>query len=305
MVLTITWILLIAAIIGGGVWLWAFLVPQGMHYVVERMGKFHRVVRPGLNFKTPLIDRIAYRVSVKDTSVEIPSQEVITKDNALIKTNAVAFIKVVDPRQAVYEVDDYRLALSNLIQTALRGVIGDMELNAALSSRDEIKRYVRHNVSAEVSSWGIVVKTVEIKDIKPSEFMQRAMEEQAAAERRRLATVSEAEGNKAAAILNAEGNRHAAIMNADGEKVAIIRRSEGRLEAAKNNAESERVQYEATRNTLSELYAAIGDKALSAHYHLGEQYLQSMQALAKSENAKLVVLPPDLLKALDSFLPKK
>jgi len=183
------------------------IVPQGHKFVVQRLGKYHKVLNPGLNFVIPYLDVIAYRVLTKDISLDIPSQEVITKDNAVIMTNAIAFISIIDPPKAVYGIDNYRIAITNLVQTSLRSIVGEMNLDDALSSRDMIKARLKESISDDVSAWGIVVKTVEIQDIKPSQTMQMAMEQQAAAERTRRAAITEAEGKKVAAVLNAEGAR--------------------------------------------------------------------------------------------------
>ena len=181
------------------------IVPQGYKHVVQRLGKYHATLNPGLNFVIPYLDAIAYKVLTKDISLDIPTQEVITRDNAVIMTNAIAFINVIDPQKAVYGIDDFRFAIVNLIQTSLRSIVGEMDLDDALSSREIIKAKLKGNISDDVAAWGIVVKTVEIQDIKPSSTMQMAMEQQAAAERTRRAAITEAEGKKAAAILNAEG----------------------------------------------------------------------------------------------------
>ena len=180
------------------------IVPQGTKYVVQRLGKFHKVLNPGLNIVVPYIDSVAYKVLTKDIVLDVPSQEVITKDNAVIITNAIAFINIISPEKAVYGIDNYEFAIRNLVQTSLRSIIGEMNLDDSLSSRDIIKAKLKEAISDDVADWGIVVKNVEIQDINPSQTMQTAMEQQAAAERKRRATVTEAEGNKAAAILNAE-----------------------------------------------------------------------------------------------------
>lgn len=269
------------------------IVPQGYKFVVQRLGKYHKTLNPGLNFVIPYLDTIAYRVLTKDISLDIPSQEVITKDNAVIMTNAIAFISIIDPPKAVYGIDNYRIAITNLVQTSLRSIVGEMNLDDALSSRDMIKARLKESISDDVAAWGIVVKTVEIQDIKPSQTMQIAMEQQAAAERSRRAAITEAEGKKVAAVLNAEGAKEAAI-----------REAEGKLEASRLDAEAKMILADATREAISRITAAIGDNQLPATYLLGEQYVKAMRDLSASGNAKTVVLPADVLQAVRGLLGK-
>jgi regulator of protease activity HflC (stomatin/prohibitin superfamily) len=269
------------------------IVPQGHKFVVQRLGKYHKSLNPGLNFVIPYLDVIAYRVLTKDISLDIPSQEVITKDNAVIMTNAIAFISIIDPPKAVYGIDNYRIAITNLVQTSLRSIVGEMNLDDALSSRDMIKARLKESISDDVSAWGIVVKTVEIQDIKPSQTMQMAMEQQAAAERTRRAAITEAEGKKVAAVLNAEGAKEAAI-----------REAEGKLEASRRDAEAKMIMADATREAITRVTEAIGDNQLPATYLLGEQYVKAVRDLSASGNAKMVVLPSDVLQAVRGLLGK-
>ncbi len=161
------------------------LVPQGEEWIVERLGKYHGTLKPGLNIVIPYIDRVAYQLVTKDIILDVQEQEVITRDNAVILTNAIAFVKVTDPVKAVYGVTDFSEAIRNLIMTTLRSIVGEMELDEALSSRDKIKARLRESIADEAVDWGLTVKSVEIQDIKPSQSMQKAMEMQAAAERER------------------------------------------------------------------------------------------------------------------------
>jgi len=267
------------------------IVPQGYKHVVQRLGKYHATLNPGLNFVIPYLDSIAYKVLTKDISLDIPTQEVITRDNAVIMTNAIAFINVIDPQKAVYGIDDFRFAIVNLIQTSLRSIVGEMDLDDALSSREIIKAKLKGNISDDVAAWGIVVKTVEIQDIKPSPTMQQSMEQQAAAERLRRAAITEAEGKKAAAILNAEGAKEAAI-----------REAEGKLEASRRDAEAKVIMAEATREAITRVTAALGDRDLPAVYLLGERYVEAVRQLALSPGAKTLLLPADVLRAVQGLL---
>ena len=172
------------------------IVPQGEEWVVERLGKFKGVITPGLTIINPFLSKVSYKVTTKDIILEIPEQEVITADNAVILANAVAFIKVSNIERAVYGIENFRVAMRNMVQTNLRSIIGGMNLNEALTSRDRIKAELKNAVADEALDWGLTVKSVEIQDIKPSMNMQNAMERQAAAERERVAVVTEAEGAK-------------------------------------------------------------------------------------------------------------
>jgi len=267
------------------------IVPQGYKHVVQRLGKYHTTLNPGLNFVIPYLDTIAHKVITKDISLDIPTQEVITKDNAVIMTNALAFINVIEPQKAVYGIDDYRFAIVNLIQTSLRSIVGEMDLDDALSSRELIKSKLKGGISDDVAAWGIVVKTVEIQDIKPSPTMQQAMEKQASAERSRRAAITEAEGKKVAAILNAEGAKEAQIQEA-----------EGKLEASRRDAEAKVIMANATKEAIQRVSDAIGDRHLPAVYLLGERYVDAFKNLAASPNAKTIVMPADILKSVQGLL---
>ena len=260
------------------------IVPQGTKYVVQRLGKYHSTLNPGLNIIIPYIDSVAYKVTTKEIVLDIPSQEVITKDNAVIVANAVAYITIISPEKAVYGVENYVLAIQNLIQTTLRSIIGEMALDDALSSRETIKAKLKSGISDEIDDWGLTVKTVEIQDINPSPTMQRAMEEQAAAERSRRAAVTTAEGEKQAAILEAEGE----------------------LEASRKQAEAVEVLANASANAVKIITQQISkDDPLPAMYLLGERYIESINKLADSENTKTFVYPADVPQAIKGMLSLK
>ena len=177
------------------------IVPQGFKFIVQRWGKYNRTLTPGINWIIPFMDKVAFKVTTKDIVLDIPSQEVITLDNAVLIMNAVSYINITTPEKAVYGIENYTWAIQNLVQTTLRSIVGEMNLDDALSSRDHIKAKLKAAISDDIADWGITLKTVEIQDIKPSPTMQSAMESQAAAERQRRATVTKADGEKQAAIL--------------------------------------------------------------------------------------------------------
>ncbi|MGR9044578.1 MAG: SPFH domain-containing protein [Gammaproteobacteria bacterium] len=258
------------------------VVPQGYKHIVQRLGKYHGTLTPGLNFIIPYVDSVTHQLTTKDIVMDIPEQEVITQDNAVIVANAIAYINIVSPEKAVYGVEDYNLAIQKLIQTALRSIIGEMSLDSALSSRDLIKEKLKASISDDISDWGITLKTVEIQDINPSQTMQASMEEQSAAERQRRAAVTRAEGAKQAAILEADG----------------------RLEASRRDAEAKILLADASGKAIESITAAIKDKELPATFLLGEKYIEAMRELSESNNAKTVVLPADLLQAVKGIIDK-
>lgn len=276
LVVTLFLFALVVVTIGLGV----RIVPQGSKHVVQRLGKYHTTLNPGLNLIIPYIDTVAYKVTTKDIVLDVPSQEVITRDNAVIIVNAIAYINIVSPEKAVYGVENYVLAIQNLVQTSLRSIVGEMDLDDALSSREQIKAKLKAAISDDIADWGIALKTVEIQDIKPSETMQRAMEEQAAAERARRATVTRADGEKAAAILEAEG----------------------RLEASRRDAEAQVVLAEASQTAIRKVAEATQAGELPVVYLLGEKYIEAMRGIAQSQNGKLVVLPADLPAAVRGIM---
>ena len=258
------------------------IVPQGEEWIVERLGKYHSTLKPGLNIVIPYLDKVVYQLVTKDIILDVQEQEVITRDNAVILTNAIAFIKITDPVKAVYGITDFSEAIRNMIMTTLRSIVGEMELDEALSSRDKIKARLRESIADEAVDWGLTVKSVEIQDIKPSESMQRAMELQAAAERERKAMVTKAEGEKQSMILSAEA----------------------RLESARRDAAAQVMLAEASSQAITKVTASFGDNELPMLYLLGEKYITSMTKLAESPNAKMVLLPADLQSTLRGLFQK-
>lgn len=256
------------------------IVPQGEEWVVERLGKFAGILVPGLRLINPLLSKVSYKVTTKDIILDIPQQEVITRDNAVILANAVAFIKVSNIERAVYGIENFREAIRNMVQTNLRSIIGGMDLNQALTSRDRIKAELKLAIADEAIDWGLTVKSVEIQDIKPSQNMQEAMERQASAERERVAVVTEAEGDKQSLILNAEA----------------------RLEAARKDAEAQMVAAKASAESIKFITEAVNENNASAMFLLGDRYITSLQKLSSSDNSKIIVMPGDLVGAVKSLI---
>ena len=258
------------------------IVPQGEEWIVERVGKYNGTLLPGLRIIIPYLDRVAYKLVTKDIILDVQEQEVITRDNAVILTNAIAFIKVTDPIKAVYGVTDFSEAIRNMIMTTLRSIIGEMNLDEALSNRDKIKIRLKESIADEAIDWGLTVKSVEIQDIKPSQSMQRAMELQASAERERKAMVTKAEG----------------------EKQSVILQAEGRLESARCDAEAQITLATASAEAIKRVATAVGDRDTPMLYLLGEKYIASLTKLAQSDNAKIVVLPADIQETVRGVLGK-
>jgi regulator of protease activity HflC (stomatin/prohibitin superfamily) len=256
------------------------IVPQGEEWVVERLGKYFGTFMPGLNFMIPYLDRVASRVVTKDIMLDVPQQEVITRDNALLIVNAIAFVKVTNPVKAVYGIVNFAEGIRNLIMTALRSIVGEMELDVALSSRDKIKARLRESIAEEVMDWGLTVKSVEIQDIKPSASMQKAMEMQAASERERKATVIKAEGDKQSMILQAEA----------------------RLESARRDAEARVMLATASSEAIKRVTETIGDKDGPMAYLLGEKYIAMLEKLTVSANSKFVLIPADIQDTVRGLL---
>jgi len=256
------------------------IVPQGEEWLVERLGKFSRVLKPGLNIIVPYIDAVRQKITTRDIILDIPQQEVITRDNAVILTNAVAFVRVTKPENALYGVEDFRVAIQQLIMTTLRSILGEMTLDEALSNREHIKTKLKDAIIDDVADWGVTVKSVEIQDINPSQSMQNSMERQAAAERERRAIETTAEGNKNAAILEADG----------------------KLAAAEREAKAQIVLANASAEAIKMISDNIQDKELPAMFLLGDRYINSLEKISQSANSKFVIYPADLQGAIKGML---
>ncbi|SFV70290.1 Putative stomatin/prohibitin-family membrane protease subunit YbbK [hydrothermal vent metagenome] len=234
----------------------------------------------GINIVFPYIETVRQRITTRDIILEIPQQEVITKDNAVILTNAVAFIRVTKPENALYGVEDFRVAIQQLIMTTLRSILGEMTLDEALSNRERIKNRLKESIIDDVADWGVTVKSVEIQDINPSASMQDSMERQAAAERERRAIETTAEGNKNAAILEADG----------------------KLEASIREAKAQVLLAKASSQAIQLISDTIQDKELPAMFLLGDRYINALEKMSESDNAKFVIYPADLQGAIKGML---
>lgn len=266
-------------------------VPQGYQWTVERFGRYTRTLTPGLQLIIPFIDRVGQKVNVMEQMLDVPSQEVITKDNAKVTVDGVMFFQVLDAARASYEVTRLDTSLMNLAMTNIRTVMGSMDLDALLSNRDAINESLLRVVDQAASPWGVKVNRIEIKDIAPPSDLVAAMARQMKAER-----------EKRAVILEAEGQRQSEILRAEGEKQSQILEAEGRREAAFRDAEARERQAQAEAKATEMLSAAIaGGNALSVNYFIAEKYLKALEALATSPNQKTLILPAETTQILGSL----
>jgi regulator of protease activity HflC (stomatin/prohibitin superfamily) len=257
------------------------IVPQGWNYTVERFGRYTRTLRPGLTLIIPFIDRVGRKLNMMEQVINVPSQEVITKDNAMVRVDGVAFFQVLDAAQASYEITDLQRAILNLTMTNIRTVMGSMDLDKLLSERDEINHRLLKVVDDATHNWGVKVTRIEIKDIEPPRDLVDAMARQMKAER-----------DKRAAILLAEGERQSEILSAEGEKQATILAAEGRREAAYRDAEAREREAEAEAKATTLVSEAIGKGSVQAiNYFVANNYVGALKALAEADNQKVLILP--------------
>ena len=265
-------------------------VPQGSNWTVERFGRYTRTLDPGLRFLIPLVDRVGRKVGMMETVLEIDQQEVITRDNAMVKADAVSFYQVVDAAKAAYEVKNLEQALKNISQTNIRAVLGSMDLDEALSNREAINLKLLSVIDHASTPWGVKVTRVEIRDLAPPPDITQAMGRQMKAER-----------EKRAEILTAEGQKQSAILKAEGEREAQIREAEGRRQAAFLDAEARERSAEAEARATTMVSEAIAAGNVQAiNYFIAQKYTEALRAIAASPNAKTVLIPLEAASLIGS-----
>ncbi|MEQ9143354.1 MAG: SPFH domain-containing protein [Parvibaculaceae bacterium] len=257
------------------------LVPQGYVYTVERFGKYTKSLSPGLSIITPFIERVGAKMNMKEQVLDVPSQEVITRDNAMVTADGVVFFQVIDAAHAAYEVNDLQYAILNLTMTNTRTVMGSMDLDELLSQRDKINAQLLHVVDEATNPWGVKVTRIEIKDINPPRDLVDAMARQMKAERDKRATILEAEGDRQSEILKAEGQKQGAILEAEGRKEAAFRDAEARERAAQAEAQA-----------TKDVSRAIAEGDVQAiNYFVATKYVEALRDVASAPNQKLVLMP--------------
>lgn len=277
-------------------------VPQAEEWTVERFGRFTHVLKPGLHIIIPFVDSVSHKISMRETVLDIPAQDVITLDNAAVTADGIVFFQVVDAPMAAYEVRGLERAITNLSMTNLRSVVGSMSLDDVLSKRDEINNKLLRVVDAATNAWGLKVTRIEIRELAPPRDLVEAMAKQMKAEREKRANILSAEGDKLSAVLRAEGAKQSAILEAEGGKQAAILEAEGRREAAYRDAEAREREAQAEASATASVSKAISEGNVQAvNYFVAQRYVDALRDIATAPNQKLIMLPLEASSILGSL----
>lgn len=282
-------ILLAAAI--WGLWSTVKIVPQGSNFTVENLGRYTRTLAPGMHILIPILERVTYKLNMKEQVMDIPSQDVITRDNAMVTVDGVAFYQILNAAKAAYEVDNLEHSIVNLTMTNIRTVMGSMDLDELLSNRDQINHRLLQVVDAATETWGVKVTRIEIKDIAPPRDLVDSMARQMKAEREKRAQILESEGLRQAAILKAEGEKQAVVLEAEGRREAAYRDAEARERAAEAEAKATKLVSE----------AIAGGNVQAINYFVANNYMKALEALAKAPNQKIIMMPLEASSVIGSL----
>jgi regulator of protease activity HflC (stomatin/prohibitin superfamily) len=283
--------LILIALAAAALWSTVKVVPQGYTYTVESFGRYTRTLSPGLHILIPVMERVGHRVNMKEQVIDIPSQDVITRDNAMVKVDGVTFYQVLNAAKASYEVENLQSAMVNLTMTNIRTVMGSMDLDELLSNRDQINARLLQVVDAATEAWGVKVTRIEIKDIAPPLDLVESMARQMKAERDKRAQILESEGLRQAAILKAEGEKQAVVLAAEGRRDAAFKDAEARERAAKAEAEATRLVSD----------AIAGGNVQAINYFVANNYIRALEALAKAPNQKVLMMPLEASSVIGSL----
>ena len=283
--------LFLIALAALAVWSTVKVVPQGFNWTVENFGRYTRTLNPGLHILIPVMERVGAKMNMKEQVMDIPSQDIITRDNAMVKVDGVTFFQVLNAAKGAYEVDELEGSIINLTMTNIRTVMGSMDLDELLSNRDTINAKLLDVVDHATEAWGVKVTRIEIKDIAPPRDLVDSMARQMKAERDKRAQILEAEGHRQAAILQAEGEKQAAVLEAEGRREAAFRDAEARERAAQAEAEATRM--------VSDAIASGNVQAIN--YFVANNYMKALEAIARSPNQKVLMMPLEASSVIGSL----
>jgi regulator of protease activity HflC (stomatin/prohibitin superfamily) len=283
--------LLLLVLVAAALWSTVKIVPQGYNFTVENFGRYTRTLTPGLHILIPVMERIGAKMNMKEQVIDIPSQDIITRDNAMVTVDGVNFYQVLNAAKAAYEVDRLETAIINLTMTNIRTVMGSMDLDELLANRDQINARLLQVVDAATEPWGVKVTRIEIKDIAPPRDLVDSMARQMKAERDKRAQILEAEGHRQAAILEAEGKKQAVMLEAEGRKEAAFRDAEARERAAQAEARATELVSQAIAN----------GNVQAINYFVATSYVKALEALAKSPNQKVLMMPLEASTVIGSL----